>query len=98
MNDRVGFQYLWWADAAGIEVPRHLSIVAFDNVGESEALPLTTVDFGFARLGYLAAHVLIGDIPVRADEAGNIPGTCTLIDRGSVGRPGPAGDVERMPK
>jgi len=88
MNDRVGFQYLWWADAAGIEVPRHLSIAAFDNVGESEALPLTTVDFGFARLGYLAAHILIGDIPVRADEAGNIPGTCTLIDRGSAGNVG----------
>ena len=87
LNDWRAHQYLVWFRNAGLRVPEDMSIVSFDNLAESETVPISTVDFGFARLGYLAAHILIGDIPVKADKQGNIPGLCTLMDRGSIGLP-----------
>jgi DNA-binding LacI/PurR family transcriptional regulator len=78
---------------AGIDVPRRLSIISFDNLAETETVPITTVDFGFQRLGYLSIHAVIGDIPVPADRNGNIAGVCSLVSRGGVGPPcrNPAG-------
>jgi DNA-binding LacI/PurR family transcriptional regulator len=87
LNDWRAHQYLVWFRNAGLRIPQDMSIVSFDNTALSETIPVSTVDFGFARLGYLAAHLLIGDIPVRADREGNIPGICTLMDRGSIGPP-----------
>jgi hypothetical protein len=87
LNDWRAHQYLVWFRNAGLRIPEDMSIVSFDNLAESETVPISTVDFGFARLGYLAAHILIGDIPVKADKQGNIAGICTLMDRGSIGMP-----------
>jgi DNA-binding LacI/PurR family transcriptional regulator len=71
----------------GLSVPRDVSIISFDNSVECRNFPVSTIDFGFSRLGYRAAHVFIGDIPVKADRYGNVPGICTLVDRGSIGKP-----------
>jgi DNA-binding LacI/PurR family transcriptional regulator len=60
-------------------------MVSFDNSAESVYIPLSTIDFGLPRLGYLAAHIFINDIPVHADHEGNIAGLCTLVDQGSIG-------------
>jgi DNA-binding transcriptional regulator YhcF (GntR family) len=87
MNDEVARDYYFWCRAVGMKVPDDLSIISFDNIFESMFFPVSTIDFGFARLGYCAAHIFINDIPVRADREGNIPGICTLIDRGSIGEP-----------
>jgi DNA-binding LacI/PurR family transcriptional regulator len=87
INDRMAMQYLWWASAAGIKIPRDLSVISFDNIPEAEMQGLTSVDFGFGRLGYLAAHLFIRDIPVQCDKEGNIPGKCSIIERESVGAP-----------
>jgi DNA-binding LacI/PurR family transcriptional regulator len=73
--------------ALGGEIPRDLSLLAFDNMPESALFPFSTIDWGFSRLGYLAAHIFVGDIPIHADRDGAIPGICTLIDRGSVAPP-----------
>lgn len=91
LNDLLACQHYLWCGAAGIDVPRQLSIVAFDNSPEFEAIPITTIDFGFAQLGYLAAHLLIRDIPLRLAADGEVPGPCTLIERGSVGSAASAG-------
>jgi DNA-binding LacI/PurR family transcriptional regulator len=88
MNDRMGMQYLWWASAAGVNVPRDLSIIGFDNIPESEMIGLTSVDFGFSRLGYLAAHVLIGDFEVKAERNGDLPSLCSVAVRDSTGKCG----------
>jgi DNA-binding LacI/PurR family transcriptional regulator len=80
-------EYYFWFRAAGIAIPRDLSMISFDNMTQSIFLPVSTIDFGLARLGYLAAHLLIGDIAVRADRHGFVPGPCTLADRGSIGAP-----------
>ena len=84
MDDWMAFQYLLWFRTVGIDVPRGMSIVSFDNNPQGLVLPVDSVDFGFQRLGYLAAHALIGDFAVPADAAGNVPGICTVVKRGSV--------------
>jgi DNA-binding LacI/PurR family transcriptional regulator len=86
-NDRLAHAYYLWCKDAGIEIPRGLSLVGFDNLPESVGFPVASIDFGFARLGYLAAHILIGDIPVNENHEGVIAGIPTLIDSGSVERP-----------
>jgi DNA-binding LacI/PurR family transcriptional regulator len=83
MNDRLAQEEYFWLKLAGIAVPGRISMVSFDNIPESIAFPISTIDFGFGRLGYLAAHAFIGDIPISADRNGSVPGICTLIDRGS---------------
>jgi DNA-binding LacI/PurR family transcriptional regulator/DNA-binding transcriptional regulator YhcF (GntR family) len=94
LNDRMAREYYFWCVAVGIKVPRDLSLISFDNTFDSALIPVSTIDFGFQRLGYQAAHIFIGDLPVRGDRAGAIPGPCVLIDRGSVGRPGDAKEIE----
>ena len=86
MNDRVAHEHYSWCRAAGIEVPRRLSMISFDNLPDTESLPVTTVDFGFPRLGYLAIHAIIGDVPVPCGRDGAIAGQCLLVSRGSVER------------
>jgi len=84
-NDTIARPLYWWLTTAGIDVPRRMSIISFDNLLDLTSMPINTVDFGFARLGYLAAHTFINDIPVKADSDGNVAGICTVVDRGSVG-------------
>jgi len=85
MNDEIARDYVFWLQAAGIAVPRDLSLIAFDNTPTN--LLVSSVDWGFSRLGYLAAHIFIRDVPLHADRDGNIPGICSLVDRGSMGAP-----------
>jgi DNA-binding transcriptional regulator YhcF (GntR family) len=87
MNDRIAYEQYWWCQTAGIHVPRRLSQISFDHMPEGDGMPITTIDFGFSRLGYLAAHAVIGDIKVKADRIGNIAGIPILVDRGSVTAP-----------
>jgi DNA-binding LacI/PurR family transcriptional regulator len=40
----------------------HPAVVSFDNVREQQyPFSISSVDFGFDRLGYVAAHIIIGD-------------------------------------
>jgi len=87
MGDGLTREYYFWFQAAGISIPRDMSMISFDNMTVSLFIPVSTVDFGLARLGYLAAHLLIGDIAVRADRHGFVPGPCALVNRGSIGAP-----------
>ena len=83
-NDAMATDLYTWCRHAGIEIPRHLSMISFGNIPESVMYPITTVDFGLDRLGYLAAHAFIGDIAIKAGKNGEIGSVPTLIDRGSV--------------
>jgi DNA-binding LacI/PurR family transcriptional regulator len=84
VNDNAALEYYLWLKEAGFDVPRDISLLSFDNRPDMLGQPLSTIDFGFQRLGYLAAHIFIGDLPVRAAGNGNIGGPCTLVNRGSI--------------
>lgn len=86
LNNELARKYYYWFKLARIDIPARLSMISFDDTPESVTFPITTIDFGLSRLGYLAAHIMIGDIPVKADREGKIPGVCELVDRGSVAR------------
>ena len=86
MNDEMAREHFFWLTVMGLTVGRDISLLSFDNLPDSAFYPISTIDFGLSRLGNLAAHIIIGDTPVRADRNGNIPALCRLIDRGSVGR------------
>jgi DNA-binding LacI/PurR family transcriptional regulator/DNA-binding transcriptional regulator YhcF (GntR family) len=88
INDNFARKYYFWLRTVGIDVPAHLSVIGFDNLAVNTPYPISSIDFGFERLGYLAAHILIGDTNVAAERNGDIPGIPTLVDRGSVARPG----------
>jgi DNA-binding transcriptional regulator YhcF (GntR family) len=86
-NDNFAQEYFFWFSSLGFKIPQDVSIVSFDNNLDTHLLPLSTVDFGFQRLGYQAAHLFIGDIGIKPDSNGNIISRCELIDRGSIAAP-----------
>jgi DNA-binding LacI/PurR family transcriptional regulator/DNA-binding transcriptional regulator YhcF (GntR family) len=88
LNDQMAHQYYFWLKLAGMSPGKDLSLLSFDNEPGSVFFPVSSIDFGLARLGHLAAHIIIGDTIVRADRHGCIPGVCRLVDRGSLGPPG----------
>ncbi len=87
LNQFMAVNTLYWLRLVGLDVPADISLVSFDNVGPLVNHPISTVDFGFANLGYQAAHIFIGDIPMRTDKWGNIASRPQLINRGSLGAP-----------
>jgi len=86
-NDLYARKLYAWAKYVGLRVPEDISMISFDNASDSYLFPLASIDPGFAYLGYLAAHALIGDITVPAGPGGQIAGRCRLVDRGSLGPP-----------
>jgi len=84
MNDRAAQEVYRWCTAAALRVPEQLSMISFDNEYQSLIMPISSVDFGFAQLGYLSAHAIVKDFAVRPDAQGNLPATCRVVDRGSV--------------
>jgi DNA-binding LacI/PurR family transcriptional regulator/DNA-binding transcriptional regulator YhcF (GntR family) len=96
LSDHLAREYYFWFRALGIQTPGHITMVSFDNELSNIPFPISSIDFGFERLGYLAAHILMGDIPVRSDRRGNIPGIPILMDRGSIGPPGDTAGLKRL--
>ncbi|MBD3393125.1 MAG: GntR family transcriptional regulator [Chitinivibrionales bacterium] len=83
-NQWAAVNYLYWLKNVGIAVPKDLSLVAFDNYLYFSREPVTTVDQKLEDIAYKAAHIFVGDIPIRADRRGNIATVPELIDRGSI--------------
>jgi DNA-binding LacI/PurR family transcriptional regulator len=84
VNDSFALNHFYRFFNLGVQIPRDLSILSFDNTHETQLFPLSTIDFGFDRLGYLAAHLLIGDIPIQVRASGIVAGSCSLQDSGSI--------------
>jgi DNA-binding transcriptional regulator YhcF (GntR family) len=89
-NDWLAQQVYLWCRSAGIAVPNDLSMITFDNTPDSEAMPITNIDFGLGHLGFMAAHIILDDIPLKAPNDGRIPGPVRVMDRGSIGKARPA--------
>jgi LacI family transcriptional regulator len=43
----------------GLQIPRDLSVVGFDNIPESKYMGLTTIDQFISDMGYVATQMLI---------------------------------------
>ncbi len=84
-NQWLAINYYYWFQYVGVSVPRDMSLVTVDNVLRFSRHPVSTADPGLIDIGYSAAHILIGDVPVRLDRRGNVTCTPRFIDRGSLG-------------
>ncbi len=86
-NDQMALGLMHAVRDAGLEIPRDVSIVGFDDIPEAAHFwpPLTTVRQDFAELGRRCVALLLGDIDPGAPEQ---PATIVpeLIVRGSTGR------------
>ena len=47
------------AEEMGLQIPRDLSVMGFDNIPESKYMGLTTVDQFISEMGYVATQMLI---------------------------------------
>ncbi|MBD3393567.1 MAG: hypothetical protein GF418_15645, partial [Chitinivibrionales bacterium] len=87
INQWLAVCYYYWALGVGMDVPKELSIVGFDDMFVDSIHPVSTINFGLENLAYRVAHLLIGDIPVGADREGVIRSKPVLVDRGSLSEP-----------
>lgn len=92
IRDRVAGGALHAAAAAGVEVPRELSVIGFDDedfFAERLTPPLTTIALPHEEMGERAMTTLLGMLGVgRGDEAGPeaspVVIECPLVERESV--------------
>jgi len=87
-NDQIALGLMHAIRDAGLEIPRDVSIVGFDDIPEAAHFwpPLTTVRQDFAELGRRCVALLLGDLdPAAPDYRGTI--TPELVVRGTTGAP-----------
>ena len=75
-----------YLDAKGMAVPDQLSLVGIDEYDGSLIRGIDTYDFQVGQMGYLAAHCMIGDIPIKRNRKGIVEWPGTMVERGSVRR------------
>jgi len=59
-------------------------MITFDNTPDSEAMPITNIDFGLAHPGFMVANIILDDIPLKIPHNGQIAGPVRVMDRGSI--------------
>jgi DNA-binding LacI/PurR family transcriptional regulator len=87
-NDQMALGLMHAVRDAGLEIPRDVSIIGFDDIPEAAHFwpPLTTVRQDFAELGRRCVALLLGDIEeTAAEQAGTI--VPELLVRGTTGTP-----------
>jgi DNA-binding LacI/PurR family transcriptional regulator len=83
-NDTIARELYFFCNYVGINIPLDISLLSFDNNPIASLFPLCTIDPGLAQLGYLCAHIIIGDFKVKTRPDRSIPSKCRLINRGSL--------------
>jgi hypothetical protein len=83
-NDQEAVHIYRWLHLAGYRVPEDVSLLSFDNSPGLQPYPIDSVDLGFGHLGYCALHAVLGDIPIRRDQTGNVLQGPRVVQRGSV--------------
>jgi DNA-binding transcriptional regulator YhcF (GntR family) len=80
--------YYDWLAMAGISVPDEMSLISFDDRIENlYPYTISSVNFGFEGLGYMAFHVLRGDIPVKVDDRRSIGAICRINHQATLSGP-----------
>jgi len=68
----------------GVRVPEDISLIAINNDEDAFVTRITAYDFLKRHLGYLAAHCLLGDIPIRTRRGRFLLCPGQIVERGSV--------------
>jgi LacI family transcriptional regulator len=91
-NDVSALAAIGTARTLGLDVPRDLSVIGFDNVPESALSepPLTTIEQPIQQMGFEAVELLIGLIEKRSELATQRMLPTQLVVRGSCAAPGGA--------
>ena len=84
-NDKAARFVYEWLSALRVSLPDRFSLLSFDNYRTGKALPISSVDFGYGRLGYRAFHAILRLIPSARDPAGSIWAVPFVAHRGSLG-------------
>lgn len=75
----------------GVDVPGRIGLAGINNDEDSIVHGLTMYDFQKDRMGYLAAHCFLGDIPLRRDRHAVLYTPGRIVVRGSILAPARAG-------
>lgn len=70
----------------GIRVPQDISLITIDDNDDMANRGIAVYNLQYDRMGYLAAHCLLGDIPVGKNRKGIVECPGRIIERGSVAR------------
>ena len=86
-NDEMAFGALRAAGEAGVEIPRDIAVIGFDDIQLASVVtpPLTTIHQPMAEIGSLAARRLIAILDGRATDVRQIELATKLVIRRSCG-------------
>jgi DNA-binding transcriptional regulator YhcF (GntR family) len=73
-----------WLAKQGVRVPADKHIICLEDSNELFSAEITHCGYDWRTTGYLIAHALIGDIPIRRTKHGFIPTSATLLQRTST--------------
>jgi hypothetical protein len=80
-SHRQAAQALEWARGRKIEIPGQLSIVSLEDDPSYYHLGITYCTIDWETVGYLIAHVIIGDIPIERTSKGFIRVRAQVVER-----------------
>ncbi|MDQ3450704.1 MAG: LacI family transcriptional regulator [Actinomycetota bacterium] len=86
-SDETAFGALRTLRLAGLEVPRHMSVVGFDDHDMAGVVNLTTIAQPVARIGAAAATMLLDALDGRGDPFARVVVPTRLVVRGSTAPP-----------
>jgi len=69
LSDRMAGRLYRWLSDAGIDVPKKMSIISYDDRIETlYPYAISSVNFGFDNLAFRGFHALLGDLAIRPDK------------------------------
>jgi DNA-binding transcriptional regulator YhcF (GntR family) len=86
-TDWIARRTFYWCRAAGVRIPRDISLVSFENTVAIKPYPITSIDLGQRRLGYKTFHYLFGHVPVKPTKYQQLWGGTSINHTASVGPP-----------
>ena len=76
--------HLKWLNDFDLKLGKDVHLISFDNKFRSSLSELSTLDPGLKELGYRSFHYILGDIPIKPDEANVLYAHPKFINKGSV--------------
>jgi DNA-binding transcriptional regulator YhcF (GntR family) len=67
-----------------INIPNEISLIGFGDIGNTAGYGITVFDFMESKAGYLAAHCILGDIPIKKNRKGYVEYEGQIMVRKSV--------------
>jgi LacI family transcriptional regulator len=86
-NDLVAYGMMEALETAGVSVPRQISVLGFDDLGQDTHPPVTTIRTDSAEVGRLAVRSLLSQIEDGAASQGRIAVPTELVIRTSTAPP-----------